>query len=130
MAAIRQRFKCACCRRMKNFDQGHTWGHGEKDELAPECVDCWYALHCKILEYVGNSKWRLETTIIRYIMKWSPYWTEPRIEDELFELVKESKLEWFGSEEETVGPIMDGSEPLKYRVPKPGVKDNAIKLGA
>ena len=118
---VRARFKCLRCKKWCDFSQGHTMGTGTKDKCAPDCVDCWHEVQQKILRFVQRKKWRLETTITSYVCKYEGTWTMERVIDELFHLVQEGKLEWFGAE----GSL---SKPLKYRYIKELPTDNAINL--
>jgi hypothetical protein len=71
-------------------------------------VDCWRTVQQKILRFVQRKKWRVETTITSYICRYEGTWNMERVVDELFKLVQEKKLEWFGAEDSL-------SKPMKYR---------------
>jgi len=124
-STISARFKCLRCRKWKDFSQGHTMVMGKSDQCAPGCVDCWHEVQKKILQFVFNKQWRLETTITSYICKYEGTWTMERVIDELFQLVQEKKLEWFGAKDSL-------SKPLKYRYlyGLPQHKDNAVNLAS
>jgi predicted HTH transcriptional regulator len=60
-------------------------------------------LRAKVLAFVLENAWRSEDTVINHF-------EHPRavIEDALFDLVNDGKLEWFGAEGQ-------GDKPMRYR---------------
>lgn len=122
---FRARFLCNRCQKWKDFCQGHSVAVGNKEECAPDCAECWREVQQKILLFVSRKKWRVETTITSYVCRVEPTWTMERVVDELFILVKQKKLEWFGNEDSL-------SKPLKYTYLQ-GLRqptDNTINLPA
>jgi hypothetical protein len=117
-------FDCCRCLRRKSGKQAKVKIAGVGGVIRIECDTCHESVRQKILRYVQSGRWRLETTIIRYVCKYEGTWDESRVIDELFHLVQEKKLEWFGAEDSL-------SKPLKYRYLK-GIytNDNAINLAS
>jgi hypothetical protein len=67
-------------------------------ESTPECNACRKALYAEIIRFIG-PRWRYESTIANRMLTWKDTLWVARVEDALFELVQQGKLEWFGTEQ-------------------------------
>lgn len=108
-----RQFKCERCKHWRHWDNGHSEGN--------ECVQCWAEIERKLLMFVAEAKWRLETTIVDYMLKQEPTLHYKRVESWLAELVEiDGSLEWFPrGPEEKIGTIAYCEEPLRYKfIPK------------
>ena len=107
-------FRC----RGKHHSCGRYFGSCLGGDDDNRCCDCWVKfqeaekakLKERLVRYVSGSHFRFEDAMCK---RFGEYGTDDSsdVEDALFELVKEGKLEWFGAEE-------DGSKPLRYRLPR------------
>lgn len=121
-------FRCIRCKKWRPF----CFGHSESDE----CIACADAIEEKILKYVRASKrgYRRESRILYFLAGdhdivshgTEPTLTHKRIEDILFEMVHDKKLEWF--DDPKVAAADRGEEDLKYRIPKPKESNDPKKL--
>jgi hypothetical protein len=112
-------FHCVRCKRWWPF----CFGHSESDE----CLACAEAIEQKILQYVQESKrgYRRESRIRYFLVGTNdvvgghdvePTLDYARIDDILYEMVLDKKLEWIDNA--TVDDVSRGEEDLKYRIPK------------
>lgn len=97
-------FKCVRCRRWRPYCFGGSDGD--------ECTKCWVEIRDAIVDFVTKATFRREDTITtRFGLSEKESTLSPRrVEDILFDLVQEGRLEWFGAEEGT-----RGSGVLRYR---------------
>lgn len=123
-------FHCVRCKKWRMF----CFGHSESSE----CISCAEEIEEKILKYVRESKrgYRRESRI-RYFLAGTndvvggtgvePTLDYARIDDILFELVQDKKLEWV--EDAAVGEASRGEEDLKYRIPtkEPLLNDQKVR---
>ena len=123
-------FTCIRCKQTKPASPNCALGLNNAGDIYYECFDCRDVVRRSILLYVQLARWRVETTIIRYICDLEQTWTVSRVIDELFRLVSIGELSWFGAEEAKVGPNRALSDPLKYRYVKGLLTDNAINLAS
>jgi hypothetical protein len=110
-------FHCMRCKQWRPFCFGHS--------ASNECIDCSNAIEKKILDYVRNSKrgYRHESRILYMLAgdhdggtRNEPTLTHARIEDILFEMILDKKLEWV-DKPANYTKVSDGEEDLKYRIP-------------
>lgn len=78
------------------------------------CADCWVrfqrALKRDIVRHVRAARFRIEDAMCLRFGE-SGRHDDPVVEDALYELVRERRLEWFGARD-------DLSTPLRYRIPE------------
>jgi hypothetical protein len=121
--------RCSRCRWLRLSKRATAVGFNDGGHVY-ECSFCCRAVRQTVLSYIYHAKWRLETSIIKYICSKEPTWTESRVVDELFRMVTAGELAWFGAEEAKVGPVRALADPLKYKYIKGLITDNAINLAS